>query len=314
MSRSAKAALLSLCVLLSFVGRASEVTTKVIEIEWEPITRAGGYDLKFIPDDGKAAIFVRTTESRLSQELPIGKYRLQIRTRAKDEDYASDWSAPVPIEVVEKTINPLKPEDKAVIESKATKHTVEFEWSPVENVKEYTLKVWNDKRKDNPWVFVTRQTRKRLEVPAAENYYWQVLFEAANSINYQQEPTTLTFTLLGSRLVTPSISTPKSITDVRGLTWTESPGAEEYVIELAYRHLDETEFQPIKSLTTKDLKLPFDQLKPGVYRAQIQARAIKRLPSEKGQLEFLVKPTAEAMRAALAQGSQPADSNLPKAR
>lgn len=274
--------------------------TKVIEIEWEPIEKASGYEIRFTPSDGKKAILVKTRESRLAQELPIGKYVLQIRTRARDINFLSPWSDPMNIEVVEKEINPLKPEDKAIIESRSgPKDTIEFEWSPVENVKEYTLKVWNEKRKDNPWVFVTRATKKKLEVPAAEAYYWQVLFETDSAVSYQQQPTTFTFLLKGSRLITPKIHPPQDPSHVQSLSWTATPGATNYEVELAYRFLDEDDFQTPEKFTSNAASIFFDKLKPGIYRARVQAKGEKRTTSEHGAIEFVVKPSASDLSAAI---------------
>ena len=110
---------------------------KTIEIEWEAIEKAGGYEVRLQPlPQGKPLKFF-TTDSRLVQDVPVGEYRMQVRSRAKDEDYFSPWSDSVPIEVVAKEITPLKPADQEVIPApNAMKYTVEFEWKPVARVKE----------------------------------------------------------------------------------------------------------------------------------------------------------------------------------
>lgn len=282
-----------------FASPSSPPVLKTIEIEWEPVEKTGGYEVRLAPVNGGRPLRFFTTESRMVQDVPVGAYRMQIRSRAKDVDYFSPWSESVPVEVVAKEITPLKPEDHATMSAVGLeKYVVEFEWLPVTGVKDYTLKVWNEHRKDKPWVFVTRATSKKLEVPPGDVYYWQVLFESANAVSYAQSPTTFTFTVLGMKLTTPEILPPDP-RDTKQLAWRESDGATTYQAKLYYRHLDETKWRLIDQLQTGETEWNFEKLKRGAYKIEVRATAARRASSDVAELEFVVKPSDEELTQAM---------------
>ncbi len=281
---------------------------KTIEIEWEADEKVGGYEVQLIPEKGGKRLRFFTEESKLSQTVPTGKYKLRIRARAKDADYFSPWSDPVPFEVVEKEIVPLKPEDRAVIAAKEQKkQTIEFEWMPVDKVKEYTVKVWTEKRKETPWVFTVKTNKTKLDVPPGEIYYWQVLFESASGISYAQSPTTFTFTLLGAKLTSPDIGPLEINPREQKISWHESPGATTYQAKLFFRHLDETEWALSQEASLSETTWSFTDLKRGNYKIEVVATAARRTPSDPAIAEFVVKPSHDELRWAL-QASQPKDS------
>lgn len=275
---------------------------KTIELEWEPVEKAGGYEVRLTPKTKDLKpIKILTAESKLIQEVPVGNYTMHIRTRAKDVDYMSPWSEAIPLEVLAKEITPLKPEDKSSVNAVGlSKYTVEFEWQPVDKVKEYTLKVWNEHRRDRPWVFVTKNTKKKLEVPPGDVYYWQVLFESASPVSYAQDPTTFTFTILGMKLTTPQIFPPEPKPVVNELSWRESEGADVYHAKLYFRFLDETNWRLVKQVETDAVVWPFTKrLPPGAYRVDVKATARRRTDSDLAQLEFVVKPSDVEIRQAM---------------
>ncbi|MGE4133553.1 MAG: hypothetical protein AB7F86_18095 [Bdellovibrionales bacterium] len=286
----------------------------MIELEWEPVPKASSYEVRLMPKSGKPLKF-RTKESRVVEGVPVGSYNLQVRTYSEDADYYSPWSDPLPLEVVEREITLLQPADESVIEAGGPKkQTVEFVWEPVKGVKDYTLKVWNEKRVDTPWVFKTRATSKKLDIPPAEIYSWQVLFESAGAVSYAQSPTTFKFTLLGHRLTKPEINPPELRPGRDRLSWKPSPGAATYKAVVYYHHIDETDkdWKPFHTLDDKKLGLIFPRLKRGFYKIEVQAKAPKRADSEVSTLEFYLKPSQEELMAAL-PGLQPIDSNPPTA-
>ncbi len=292
--------LLTALALAGAAALAQGQAFKTIEVEWEEVPKVGGYEVRLIPTGGGKTLKFLTVESRLIQEIPVGEYKMQIRSRARDEDYMSPWSEMIPLEVVAKEITPVKPEDKATINAVGIqKYTVEFEWEPVNKVKEYTLRVWSEKRADKPWVFVTRNTKKKLDVPPGEVYYWQVLFESASAVSYQQAPTTFTFTILGQKLTTPEIIPPEPAPGLKKLTWRESDGATTYIAKLFYRHLDEKEWRMTNQTQTSNNEWNFTGFKPGAYRLDVIATAVRRTQSDLAQYEFFVKPSDVELKQAL---------------
>ena len=286
--------------LAGTVALAQGQAFKTIEIEWEAVPKVGGYEVRLVPAGGGKTLKFLTVESRLVQDVPVGEYKMQIRSRAKDEDYMSAWSEVIPLEIVAKEITPIKPEDKATLNAVGiAKYTVEFEWATVDKVKEYTLKVWSEKRIDKPWVFVTRKTSKKLDVPPGEVYHWQVLFESASAVSYAQAPTTFTFTILGQKLTTPEITIPTPAPNLNKMSWRESEGATTYIAKLYYRHLDETTWTLALQTQTPHTEWLFAGLKRGAYRLDVLATAARRTQSDLAQFEFSIKPSDVELKQAL---------------
>lgn len=272
---------------------------KTIELEWEAVEKASGYEVRLTPAAGGKPLKFLTEEAKIVQAVPVGNYKLQIRSRSEDADIFSPWSETLPIEVVAKEITPLKPEDNSIIAAlDANKFTVEFEWKPVDGVKEYTIKVWNEKRKENPWVFVTKYPRKKLDVPPGEIYFWQVLFESASGISYAQSPTTFKFTILGSKLTAPEIGPLTLSPEIQVLEWSKTLGANKYQAKLYYRHIDETEYKKVEETETSDRTWTFHKLKRGSYKLEVSASAPRRTSSDTSTIEFMLKPTATEIQQA----------------
>jgi hypothetical protein len=278
-------------------------TLKTVEFEWEAVPRVSGYEVRLTPKEGGKPLKFITEEPKLVQDIPVGSYKMQIRSRARDVDYFSPWSEVIPLEVVTREITPLHPDDDATLSAIGmNKYTVEFEWEPVDQVKEYTLKVWNEHREDKPWIFVTRNTKKKLDVPPGDVYYWQVLFESANAVTYQQAPTTFTFTILGMKLTTPEVDPPASTPELKQLTWRASEGATNYHAKLYYRYLDKKKWKVVSEFETAGISWDVKDLKRGAYRLDVRATAPRRTASDVAQLEFLVKPSDHELRQAMLGG------------
>lgn len=274
---------------------------KTIELDWEAVENAGGYEVKLSPENGQAPLVFETPENHLSKAVPIGNYVLQMRTKSKDGRDTSEWSPPIPLAVVAKELTPLKPAQNAEIDgSKKPKISVDFEWSPVANAKSYTLSVWSDDKKDKPYVFTTKSTRRTLDVPTAQIYHWKVEFESADDVRYQQEPKLFTFTLLGQRLTKPEII-DHSLSCKDMLTWTDSEDAETYSAELFFKFIDETEWRSVQKQNGNEAFMPCPKLRTGAYKLEVTAKAGRRSPSEPAIKEFLIKPTLADINHSLQQ-------------
>jgi len=288
--------LLSLSLLLIFspAFADSDVAWKTIELEWEEVPHASSYEVKLTPAEQGAKIHVFTVpDNHLSQQVPIGKYKLQVRAKSKETDEFSPWSAPSDIEVVTKEVIPIHPADKDTISADGSaKQSIEFKWSPVENARIYTLKVWSEEKKDTPWVFTGSNTSRKLEVPPGRMYYWQVYFESADNVAYQQEPKIFTFTLQGTKLITPEVN---AYAVGKNLSWKPGEEAKTFKVKLSYQHLDETAWTPVKDATLEKAEWDLGKLKPGRYQLEVMSMAPRRLNSDTAKKVFLVKPTAQEL-------------------
>lgn len=279
-------------------AQEKEESWKTIELEWEKVPDADGYEVRFTPTTagGKARVFT-TQDNKFSQLVPVGLYKLQIRAKAKGTDEWSEWSPASDFEVANKEVAPLFPADKAVIDATGKgKQEIEFRWSPVEKIREYTLKVWSDEKKDTPWIFTGKNTHKKLEVPPGRVYYWQVLFASADEVDYAQEPKTFSFSLQGEQLLAPEIN---EYVAGKPISWKSSAGAKAYKVKLFYRHLDEKEWSRVRDEKIEATSLA-TKLKPGQYKIEVVATSPKHADSLPGNAEFLVKPTLEDIQAAIA--------------
>lgn len=281
--------------LLIFAGsmtHAQQVSMKTVEIEWESVPGAESYEIKLTPTTGEAPSFFTSLEPHLLQLLPVGVYELRIRSRGKEQDEYSPWSEPVPLEVLIKEVQPLSPENHAVIEAKnKLTDVVEFSWTPVEKVKDYRITIWTNEIKDKPFSFTTRDTKKKLTVKTGREYFWEVSFESSNDISYAQRPPVFGFTLMGPKLISPFGLKITTKQEERICEWVSSEGASEYKAKLYFRYLDEKEFRQIQETLTKEHVWNLGHLKAGAYKIEVSAQAPKHLPSTPATLEFTVKPT-----------------------
>lgn len=282
------------------------VPTKTVELEWEAEPQAENYEVRLTPATGEPPLVFTATENKLTQDIPVGLYNLEVRVKVRDEDNYSPWSDPVEIEVVSKNTVPLKPENESLQTALSTKDVpIEFQWAPVDRVREYTVRVWNEARRDNPWVFTTRKTSKVLNVPPGEVYSWQVFFDRAGSVMYNQNPPIFTFTLQGMKLVRPAITSRLILGDVKIFSWRRSPGAKEYHAKLFYRNLDEKDYRLVREEKLSFLYWRTQRLEAGQYKLEVQAHAPKRASSDVAVFEFVIKPTEAEILQALGMPLQP---------
>jgi len=281
----------------------AEVTPmKTIELEWEAIDNAFGYEILLTPEGGGAALTFKTEEPKFSREIPVGVYRLKIRARHKEfADHWSPWSDPMTVEVLSKELSLIYPAENAVLKAPTDERLeVRFEWTPVDNAKDYTIKIWTEETKDDPITFVTRKNSQRLKLIPSRVYFWQVTFESANNVSYVQQAKTSTFILEGPKLVEPSIK-PFAANEVKTkLSWTASEKTKAYKATLNFRFIDDPEWKTKKQKTLSEPVWEFGRLKPGVYKLEVVATAPRHASSDPGTYEFSVKPTLGEVRRALA--------------
>jgi hypothetical protein len=264
---------------------------KTIELEWEPIENADGYEVRLTPEGGKP-IFFRTFESKLSEEIPVGVYNLRIRSRSKEaEDLWSPWSDGLRLEVLKKELVLEAPLNESTIVAKSgAREEIEFKWTEIPKVRDYVLKIWTEETKEKPLVFVTRRNSQRLKLLPSQVYFWQVTFESATATQYVQVVKTNMFTLQGPKLVKPSITPFKPGEERTGLSWISSKRAQSYSAQLFFRYLDQNEWQEYKSEDPTETRWDFGKLKPGAYKLEVVAHAPRHADSDKGSYEFLIKP------------------------
>ncbi len=255
---------------------------KTIELEWEALDNAFGYEVRLTPETGKP-IFFRTMESRLSEEVPVGVYSLRIRSRHREHDLWSDWSDPIRFEVLKKELELLEPKHEEVLTAQTNaREEVQFKWTEVAKAKRYTLSIWTEETKEKPLIFVTGKNSQRLKLLPGQIYFWQVTFESATNVNYVQVIKTFSFTVQGPKLVKPSILPFKPGEPQVKLTWLSSKRAKSHKAKLSFRYLDEAGGKEIKVTETEAREWAFGELPAGAYKLEVQAFADRSAPSDPG--------------------------------
>jgi hypothetical protein len=279
---------------------AQELPMKTVELEWESVENAFGYQVRLTPEGGGKPLIFRTLEPKLVQEVPVGVYALRVRSRHKEvEDVWSPWSEALRLEVLVKELVLQKPLENSVLVAKSDgREEVEFEWTQIEKAKDYVLKIWTEETKDKPITFVAHKNTQRLKLLPGRVYFWTVTFESATRVSYAQKEHVSTFTLQGRKLVMPSIA---EITagEVKEFSWIGSPKAKAYKAKLFFRYLDEKKWQVVKEDVLPGTKWPVDKLHAGVYKLEVVATAPRYTNSDTAVIEHVVKPTEAELTAAI---------------
>jgi len=301
------------------------VQEAVLDLEWEVVEDAISYELKLIPvaagdsgggesdrnggggsggsghshsGAGGEPIVMNVSEPKISRRVPVGVYKVQIRSKDKATGYFGPWSAPIDVEVSTKVVELLEPANGSEIPAPNEKHlVVPFRWRPTPGARRYALRIWSDdieKAKE----FQTSEASFELKLATGRLYYWQVTFENERGTGYRAMPGTYSFMLLGPQLVQPVVNRKLPFPLVNKIAWSKIPRAEFYRAKLFHRHLDESEWREF--LLNEKLESPvwnLDRLKPGAYRIEVSAHARNRVSSEVGSYEFIVKPPEKELSA-----------------
>jgi len=272
-----------------------------LDLEWESVDEAESYELKLTPKDGGKALVFPVQENKISQRVPSGTYLLQIRSKDKTSGYFGSWSEATEIDIHPKVVELLEPKDQEVIpEPNEKRHDVTLKWQPINGVRNYHLRIWDENREEKAQEFITPNSSKILKLSAGHTYLWTVTVEDDKSVSYQMKPTPYRFTLLGKKLLPPVIDTKISRTDVKELKWQPSARAETYRVLLQTKCLDETDWRTLADKPAfKERRLALNKLKPGDYRFEIVAEAPHAVSSEPAKFEFTVKPSAAELVQAL---------------
>ena len=279
---------------------AKESAKATLDVEWENVEEAVGYEIRLTPKAGGKALQFQSVQNRLVQIVPVGTYGLQVRSKDKETGYYGPWSEASEIEVVAKSVSLVAPADRTEIEeNKANRKSVTFQWAAVRGAKKYILRVWNDDPA-KAQEFQTEKTQRVIGLPVARTYNWQVTFEDESGVRYAQDGAPFTFAIIGAHLETPVVDTNLPHPVVTKLAWSEPPKAKSYQVRLLARALDESEWKVVSDAKSlEEAMLAFPRLAPGAYRVEVTAKAPHRRPSETGVHEFLVKPSEEELQAAM---------------
>lgn len=272
-----------------------------LDLEWEEVDEADGYELKLTPKTGGEPLTFRVTENKISQRVPSGVYLLQIRSKEKATGYFGAWSESTEIDIAPKVVELLEPKDQEVIsEPKEKRHDVVLRWRPISGVRLYRVRIWDEAASEKSLEFTTANSSKTLKLLTSHAYAWTVTVEDEKSVRYYTKPEPFRFSVMGKKLLPPEIDTKIDPTDVRKLSWKASAKARTYRVRLETKALDETVWQVVsENAEARERKISFKKLKAGNYRLEVIAEAPLHVSSDPAKFEFTVKPSAAELENAL---------------
>lgn len=273
---------------------ANDTSTRWIDIEWEAIENANGYEVHLvekIEDKEYERGIYRTDLPNWSKSEKPGNYLIKIR--ALDHRGAPGaWSPPIPFNISPPPVQLLYPlEDDSLIKSEAEINEIKFQWLKISGVDEYDLYI---KDKQNNIIAQKRvlDTKTNIQINKIGDYRWGVLpaqtnssFDT-NSIDLKNERN---FSIKGEKLKAPILEI--KIIENKGvyIKWKEIVRATHY--RIAASNLDESvSTQFFKATTQKTVNgIPEGQIPEGKWLYSIRSTAANYSDSNESRAIFLTK-------------------------
>ncbi len=284
----------------------------VFDLDWDVVPDASGYEIELVPAVGGKPIRSACPTNKFSAEVPVGIYKVKIRSKESSTGIYGVWSSPIEVDVAAKTIAQILPKDNSEFLTEKNNFTsVNFQWTPVSGATWYLLKIWStDETKAK--TFKVKRSKVSVRLSGSKDYSWEVTFETPSTISYQYLTPRRKFLVKGPQLGQPMLDAIE-LPEVTRASWANVAGAENYNFKISHRSLDETEWRDLLNKPKlQENKINFPKLRPGVYRVEVSAISRLRQESTSDSIEFTVKPTREeiieTLRLAL-HPSHPLDSS-----
>jgi hypothetical protein len=280
--------------------KADEIPTRWIDLEWDDIPEAKGYDIElFELLDGKEysrGIF-HSDKSHWSKETKAGKYSVKIRALDKRK-VPGPWGEAMPISV--KLIPPtlLKPSNDEIFStSEMDDLVILFHWNISQGSKLYQIVVFNEKNEVIVNEVITNNDYQK-RISQIDNYKWfvmplysddeklppaEILSKNNNSIIMKK------FSVKGKQLIAPIINLEYSAKKGVIFRWEEIYRAEKYKYEL-YKEDENNDIKKIANgeTTKKILGVGKQILSNGKFVFAVRAQATKFQESELARVTFIL--------------------------
>lgn len=267
----------------------NEIEKTEIEVSWESLPNAKGYELEFQPVEGPGEVLnFSTIESTFKVSLVPGSYRFRIRSIDSMND-KGEWSEPLTLVAQSQEVALISPVNNIAIEAKGKRERVEFSWTPYSEAKGYIFRIWSE-TKNEVHTLKTKKVNVSLSLLAENRYFWEIYPIHKAGIRYQRRSPPESFTLYGKELPTPQLEIIKP-KDPIGVEW--RPLREvAYNISIFRRDILGVEWTKIEEQSDiKTGKWLFTKpLRPGQYKAEVFGVGKMRTNSKVATREFFVKP------------------------
>lgn len=276
-------------ILFAHFAAAAELSKRSVDLGWEPVEGAIGYELriKSLSRENAKPLLFRTKKASWVGRIAPGEYEMNIRSYDK-RSVPGPWSEAVKFWAKVPPPLLIQPKPHEVIESgqEGIAH-VQFEWANPFQQNKFNLKIISEPAGFEKSVEVT-VTNPIVELPVGKRYKWQVQAVHSDGSMGELSPEPGDFTLLAPALPPPNLLVDKS-DFMRLVTWEAVPSAEAYSVRL-FRSLGKswTVILEDKKLLVPEVELPLESPQ-GKYKLEVQALAEGRKPSSVSEQTFMLK-------------------------
>lgn len=273
---------------------AAEAQNRVrrnVEIEWESIEGASGYEIQVTRKDesSKKPLVFKTNEAKWIATIKPGAYIMQLRA-FDDRGVPGSWSPGSELLVKLPSIYPLQPESNKILQSKdPITHSVPFSWEKVPGAAKYKLTASSE---DNSWTYEKEleDTSVTVDVPVANGYRWEVVAFDPKGEEGDRWKISEQFEVHGPALKKPTIEKPMS-QYIREIRWSEPEYAKNYRYDLNFYNKKKKKWEVVESRAgLKEAVLPVDSSRPtGTYRLVVTAQSERREDSAYSKIDFKMK-------------------------
>ena len=280
-------------LLLSPFAVSSEIYQRDVEMAWEAVDQAVGYDVEVtrIKENGDRilpAVYSVGTPAWKAR-LRIGLYELRIRSR-DDRNVPGDWSDPLEITVNFTALTPLTPSNGQALKTQNTdRDLVRFQWQPVPEAESYVIHVMT---REGVTIVSQQveQSEAELELPVGQNFQWwvQASSQRLGPGALPESPTSFTF-IGGALKAAGALDLEREKNKI--LHWTWRPDEKEqssrsrldqWVEGEVFRQVDQaTSSSPGKANSRVEVS-------SGIYRLRLQSRHPLMAPSPIATVYFRV--------------------------
>lgn len=271
-----------------------ELEKTEIEVSWENLPNAKGYELEFQPVEGSGEVLnFSTVESTFKVSLVPGSYRFRIRSIDSMGD-KGEWSEPLILVAQSQEVTLVSPVNNVAIEAKGKRERVQFSWNPYSDAKGYVFRIWSE-TKSEVHTLKTKKVNVSLSLLAENKYFWEIYPIHKSGVRYQRKSPPESFTLYGKQLPTPELEilTPKNPI---GVEWRPLKDVS-YNISIFRRDILGLEWAKIEEQNDiRTGKWLFKKpLRPGQYKVEVFGVGKMRTNSKLATKEFFVKPKLQEL-------------------
>ena len=279
-------------LIFSNVIYAQSVNSRWIDLEWDEVEGAKGYDInlsELIDDKEYPRGTFHSDIPHWSKEENPGKYLLRIRAR-DNRNAPGSWGEPITFNVKNYDPLPLSPNDtESITKDENKSNEIKFQWSEVKGVSKYYFQL---KKISGKNISKNETSNTFIIVPVNEigEYTWDIknapedLFQNKENIKVYRR-----FSIKGERLKSPIVDI--NLNDPRGIiiSWPEISRATSYSYSI--NTLDETAQNQTLQLETKKTTfgIPLSKIPQGKWFLSIKSLAKDYVDSNDSRVIFLTK-------------------------